>query len=204
MAVGQPHQHPLVEVLRSCQREGASTRLNRGIFTILTEDVIIQTIAVQDTESGIKIAYRKKGASPHAVRSSYSTLVVRPRSGGRRAAGVTAQLAKRGYRPDLRAVSVPSLNNIYVYSFLATRRLAPLQAVFGRSPFASFFGIAPPRARWTAARHYESWVWTCCAKSRGSSGDRSNLPRARAMSLSGPVRCSTRFARLFGAHILRI
>ncbi|KAI0714688.1 ribosomal L28e/Mak16 [Earliella scabrosa] len=65
-----------------------------------------KAIAVNDTESGIQLVVRKKGASPHAVRPAFATTTVRPRSGGRRAAGVTAKLAKRGYRPDLRAAAL--------------------------------------------------------------------------------------------------
>ena len=56
---------------------------------------------VKDTESGIQLITRKKGAAPNAVRPAFATTTIRPRSGGRRAAGVTASLAKRGYRPDL-------------------------------------------------------------------------------------------------------
>ncbi|KAH9885443.1 ribosomal protein L28e [Cubamyces sp. BRFM 1775] len=89
-----------------------------------------KTIAVQDTESGIKIAYRKKGASPHAVRSSYSTLVVRPRSGGRRAAGVTAQLAKRGYRPDLRAAALARVSALIAAK--REKKAAPPKKVRGK------------------------------------------------------------------------
>ncbi|KAI0696025.1 ribosomal protein L28e, partial [Cerioporus squamosus] len=65
-----------------------------------------KTITVKDTESGIQLITRKKGASPHAVRSAYATTTIRPRSGPRRAAGVAAKLAKRGYRPDLRAAAL--------------------------------------------------------------------------------------------------
>lgn len=64
-----------------------------------------QTITVKETETGVQLAYRKKSASPLAVHPAVSTISIRPRSGPRRAAGVTAKLAKRGYRPDLRAVS---------------------------------------------------------------------------------------------------
>ncbi|KAL1951008.1 hypothetical protein VTO73DRAFT_157 [Trametes versicolor] len=64
-----------------------------------------KTITVKETETGVQLAYRKKSASPLAVHPAVSTISIRPRSGPRRAAGVTAKLAKRGYRPDLRAVS---------------------------------------------------------------------------------------------------
>lgn len=58
-----------------------------------------------ESESGIQIRTRKAKASPLAVRSAYATTTIRNRSGGRRAFGVAAKLAKRGYRPDLRQVS---------------------------------------------------------------------------------------------------
>ena len=74
----------------------------------LTSPGVSQTIAVKDTESGIKLVVRKKGAASTAVRPAFATTTIRPRSGGRRAAGVTAKLAKRSYRPDLRVVSVLS------------------------------------------------------------------------------------------------
>ena len=87
-----------------------------------------QTIAVKDTEAGIQLVTRKKGAAPNAVRPAYATTTIRPRSGTRRAAGVTAKLAKRGYRPDLRAVS-PSY---------------PLRPFFDQSfVFSPFFGYKP-------------------------------------------------------------
>lgn len=44
--------------------------------------------------------------SPHIVKGGYASSTIRNRSGGRRAAGVVAAIAKRGYRPDLRKVSV--------------------------------------------------------------------------------------------------
>ena len=61
---------------------------------------------MQETESSIKLVVRKKGAAPNAVRPAYTATTIRPRSGARRAAGVTATLAKRSYRPDLRKVSI--------------------------------------------------------------------------------------------------
>ncbi|CAL1694846.1 unnamed protein product [Somion occarium] len=61
-----------------------------------------KTIDVQQTPSGIQIATAKKGASPHAVSPAKVITTIRNRSGPRRAAGVAAKLAKRGYRPDLR------------------------------------------------------------------------------------------------------
>ncbi|KAI0370032.1 ribosomal protein L28e [Pilatotrama ljubarskyi] len=73
-----------------------------------------KTITVKDTESGIQLAYRKKGAAPTAVRSAYSTVSIRPRSGPRRAVGVAAKLAKRGYRPDLRPAVLARVSALLV------------------------------------------------------------------------------------------
>ncbi|KIY73308.1 ribosomal protein L28e [Cylindrobasidium torrendii FP15055 ss-10] len=65
-----------------------------------------KTIAVVDSPTGVKIVTRKPNASPTSVSKAYATTVIRPRSGGRRAAGVAAGIAKRGYRPDLRAAAI--------------------------------------------------------------------------------------------------
>ncbi|KAH9854359.1 ribosomal protein L28e [Lenzites betulinus] len=73
-----------------------------------------KTITVKETESGVQVAYRKKAASPRAVHPAVSTISVRPRSGPRRAAGVTAKLAKRGYRPDLRAAALARVSALLV------------------------------------------------------------------------------------------
>ncbi|KAI0694900.1 ribosomal L28e protein family-domain-containing protein [Cytidiella melzeri] len=61
-----------------------------------------KTIHISQSPSGVQIVTRKKDASPHAVRKSSVSSSIRNRSGPRRAAGVTASLAKREYRPDLR------------------------------------------------------------------------------------------------------
>ncbi|KAH9926430.1 ribosomal L28e/Mak16 [Fomitopsis serialis] len=71
-----------------------------------------KTIAVTDSESGIKITTRKTKASPNGVRPAYATSTVRNRSGGRRAVGVAAGLAKRSYRPDLREATVARVSAI--------------------------------------------------------------------------------------------
>ncbi|CCM02753.1 uncharacterized protein FIBRA_04861 [Fibroporia radiculosa] len=72
------------------------------------------TIDVRDSESGIQLITRKKGASSHAVRPGFATSTIRPRSGGRRALGVAAKLAKRGYRPDLRAATLARVSALLV------------------------------------------------------------------------------------------
>ncbi|KAI6154148.1 hypothetical protein BKA82DRAFT_4098164 [Pisolithus tinctorius] len=64
------------------------------------------TIDIKDSGSGIQITTRKSKVSPHAIRSARTTLTIRNRSGPRRAFGVVAGLAKRGYRPDLRAAAL--------------------------------------------------------------------------------------------------
>jgi len=65
-----------------------------------------KTIDVKEQGGSVKIVTRKTKASPHAVGSAYSTTSVRPRSGGRRAFGIAAATAKRGYRPDLRTAAL--------------------------------------------------------------------------------------------------
>ncbi|TFK89852.1 ribosomal protein L28e [Polyporus arcularius HHB13444] len=82
---------------------GNLTNLHSFKYSGLANEKLPQTIVVKDTESGIQLLTRKKGASPRAVNPAFTTTTIRPRSGPRRAAGVTAKLAKRGYRPDLRA-----------------------------------------------------------------------------------------------------
>ncbi|KAK0466045.1 ribosomal L28e/Mak16 [Desarmillaria tabescens] len=56
--------------------------------------------------AGVKITTRKPKASPHAVASAKATTYIRPRSGTRRALGIAAQPAKKGYRPDLRTAAL--------------------------------------------------------------------------------------------------
>ncbi|KIK71230.1 hypothetical protein GYMLUDRAFT_148882 [Collybiopsis luxurians FD-317 M1] len=61
-----------------------------------------KSIDVSDVNGKITITTRKTKASPNAVASAHSTSSIRSRSGSRRALGVSAGSAKRGYRPDLR------------------------------------------------------------------------------------------------------
>ncbi|KAF8892855.1 ribosomal L28e protein family-domain-containing protein [Mucidula mucida] len=65
-----------------------------------------KTIDVSDSGNGIKITTRKTKASPRAVASSKAVTTIRARSGGRRALGIAAGNAKRGYRPDLRTATL--------------------------------------------------------------------------------------------------
>lgn len=85
---------------------------------VLSHDTILQVIDVRPTEGGVEIATRKKDASPHSVSSGFAKTTIRPRSGSRRVLGAAAKQAKRGYRPDLRTVSVSfSFRSIYIYIF---------------------------------------------------------------------------------------
>ena len=61
---------------------------------------------MKPSATGIAITHRKKSTSSRAVRSAYASTTIGSRTGPRRALGTAAQPAKRGYRSDLRAVSV--------------------------------------------------------------------------------------------------
>lgn len=74
--------------------------------TLTLSGAFLQTVHIADGPNGIQVITRKKSASHHTVRKAAVSSTIRNRSGPRRAAGVTAQIAKRGYRPDLRTVSV--------------------------------------------------------------------------------------------------
>ncbi|TBU21502.1 ribosomal protein L28e [Dichomitus squalens] len=89
-----------------------------------------KAIAVTDSESGIKLTYRKKGAAPNAVRPALVTTTIRSRSGGRRAAGITAKLAKRGYRPDLRAAALARVSALLASK--KEKKLAPPKKARGK------------------------------------------------------------------------
>ncbi|KAF8899356.1 ribosomal L28e/Mak16 [Infundibulicybe gibba] len=65
-----------------------------------------KTIHVADSPTGIQIVTRKTKGSSGGVASSRAVSTVRPRSGSRRALGVAAAPAKRGYRPDLRTATL--------------------------------------------------------------------------------------------------
>ena len=78
-----------------------------------------QVIDITDSPSGVKIVTRKTKASPHAVASAHATSTIRPRSGGRRALGIASAAAKRGYRPDLRSVSLYS-HMLFVLSLFSS------------------------------------------------------------------------------------
>ena len=64
----------------------------------------LQTIDIQPAQSGLTITTRKPSASIYAVKSARHTTGIRRGTGARRGAGIAAQKAKAGYRPDLRKV----------------------------------------------------------------------------------------------------
>lgn len=78
-----------------------------------------QTIDVNPSANGTAVIHRKKSSSPRAVRSAYASTVIGTRTGPRRALGIAAQPSKRGYRPDLRRVSL-------CLNFSIHTRLVPL------------------------------------------------------------------------------
>ncbi|KAJ7625986.1 ribosomal protein L28e [Roridomyces roridus] len=66
-----------------------------------------KTIAISDSGNGIQIVSKKLKASPTAVARGSNTTVIRPRSGGRRALGITAAVVcKKAGRPDLRTAAL--------------------------------------------------------------------------------------------------
>ncbi|KAN0121655.1 Ribosomal L28e/Mak16 [Russula decolorans] len=69
-----------------------------------------KTVDVKPSATGISITHRKKSTSPHVVRSAYASTTIGSRTGPRRALGIAAQPAKRGYRPDLRAATLARLS----------------------------------------------------------------------------------------------
>lgn len=74
--------------------------------------------------TGISITHRKKSTSPRVVRSAYTSTAIGSRTGPRRALGIAAQTAKRGYRPDLRAVSIYLGSLIHTrFAFIAKTRI---------------------------------------------------------------------------------
>ena len=79
---------------------------------------------MKPSATGISITHRKKSTSPHAVRAAYTSTTIGSRTGPRRALGIAAQPAKRGYRPDLRAVSITSDSLIHTrFAFVAKTRI---------------------------------------------------------------------------------
>ncbi|RDB24416.1 60S ribosomal protein L28-1 [Hypsizygus marmoreus] len=73
-----------------------------------------KTIHIADSPSGIQISTRKTKGSPTGVASTVSKSTVRPRSGSRRALGITSKIAKRGYRPDLRTAALARVSALLI------------------------------------------------------------------------------------------
>ncbi|CAA7264883.1 unnamed protein product [Cyclocybe aegerita] len=69
-----------------------------------------KTIDISEKGGNITVTTRKVKASPHQVKSAFAKHPVRPRSGARRALGVAAAPAKRGYRPDLRRAALARIS----------------------------------------------------------------------------------------------
>ncbi|KAG6815906.1 hypothetical protein H0H87_010352 [Tephrocybe sp. NHM501043] len=65
-----------------------------------------KTLDISETKAGIQVTARKTKAAPGAVKPALAKSTIRARSGSRRAQGVVAQYAKRGYRPDLRTAAL--------------------------------------------------------------------------------------------------
>ncbi|KAJ3546180.1 hypothetical protein NM688_g5543 [Phlebia brevispora] len=89
-----------------------------------------KTIAISDNGAGIQVVTRKKGVSHNLIKSAYATQTIRNRSGGRRAAGVVAKLAKRGYRPDLRQAALARTSALIVAQ--KDKKPAPPKKIRGR------------------------------------------------------------------------
>ncbi|KAG9308975.1 ribosomal L28e/Mak16 [Chiua virens] len=64
------------------------------------------TIDIKDSPTGIQVTVNKSKATPNQARAAKVTFAIRNRSGGRRAFGVVAGIARKGYRPDLRAAAL--------------------------------------------------------------------------------------------------
>ncbi|TFL06558.1 ribosomal L28e protein family-domain-containing protein [Pterulicium gracile] len=66
-----------------------------------------KTIDVSQLPNGaIQVKSRKAKTTPHTIAKAHHTTTIRPRSGGRRALGITSSFARRGYRPDLRTAAL--------------------------------------------------------------------------------------------------
>ncbi|KIL71323.1 hypothetical protein M378DRAFT_182822 [Amanita muscaria Koide BX008] len=61
-----------------------------------------KVLEIQGTSTGVQIRTRKTKATSHQVGGGYATSTIKARTGPRRALGIAAGYAKRGYRPDLR------------------------------------------------------------------------------------------------------
>ncbi|GLB43672.1 putative ribosomal protein [Lyophyllum shimeji] len=90
-----------------------------------------KTIDISETSEGtIQITTRKTKVAPTAVRPAFAKSTIRPRSGPRRAQGIVAQYARRGYRADLRPAAVARVSAILRTK--KPRRPTPPKKVRGR------------------------------------------------------------------------
>ncbi|GJJ13111.1 hypothetical protein Clacol_007361 [Clathrus columnatus] len=78
----------------------------RNLHSLKYSGVVDKSIAIQDSSAGISIVTRKTKAASNQVVSAQNKTTIRPNSSNRRSYGIVAQLAKRGYRSDLRAAAV--------------------------------------------------------------------------------------------------
>ncbi|KZP15636.1 hypothetical protein FIBSPDRAFT_867024 [Athelia psychrophila] len=60
-----------------------------------------KNIHIHDDGSGIRITSHASHANPHKVSKAKASTHIRPTSGGRRALGISARHARKGYRADL-------------------------------------------------------------------------------------------------------
>ncbi|KAK2462858.1 hypothetical protein APHAL10511_005056 [Amanita phalloides] len=65
-----------------------------------------KVLDIQDSKNGIQIRTRKTKSSPRQVKSGFATTTIKARTGPRRALGIAAGFASRGYRPDLRRATL--------------------------------------------------------------------------------------------------
>jgi hypothetical protein len=122
---------------------------------------------VKPSATGVSITHRKKSTSPHVVRSAYASTTIGNRTGPRRALGVAAQLAKRGYRPDLRAVSI----YLGLPQFIFDSPLLLRKPAFSLEPTGNAIG-----------RH-EGWVWTCLQDKSQPRWSRSNSSESSSYAI---------------------
>ncbi|KAG6808017.1 hypothetical protein H0H92_005667, partial [Tricholoma furcatifolium] len=133
-----------------------------------------KTIDITDSPAGIQITTRKTTAASGAVKSAFAKSSIRPRSGSRRAQGVVAQYAKRGYRADLRTRGEGKRREEGWHA----KREDKANDGGGQDALYS---------RTYLNRCMKGWVWITFAISTTTRLRPIKPLRARAMSLSGPA-----------------
>ncbi|KAF7973188.1 hypothetical protein HWV62_15891 [Athelia sp. TMB] len=63
--------------------------------------MVKRNIHISHDGQGIKITSHASHANPHIVKKSKASTHIKPSSGGRRALGISARHARKGYRADL-------------------------------------------------------------------------------------------------------